>query len=101
MRPGPARSVMRGMMPDGDWLIDADTAAATLMRLLAVEGTTGHEDGIAREVIACLSEAGVPGNRIHHDDAHTRIPVPTPVGNLFVDVPGTRPGPRRLFVSHL
>lgn len=88
-------------MPEGHWLIDADAATATLMRLLAVEGTTGHEDGIAREVTACLVEAGVSRGQIHHDNAHRQIPVPTPVGNLIVDLPGTRPGPRRMFSSHL
>jgi tripeptide aminopeptidase len=30
-----------------------------------------------------------------------RIPVPTQTGNLFVDLPGTRKGPRLLFITHL
>ena len=82
-------------------LIDRDKAIARLMRFLAVEGTTGHEAAIGREVEAALIEAGVPRSAIHYDDANRRIPVPTQTGNLLVDLPGTRPGPRLLFMTHL
>src|SRR5947207_80104 len=88
-------------MPLRDLPTDGEAAVATLMRLLAVEGTTGHEAAIAKEVAACLREVGVPAKAIRSDDAHTRIPVPTPCGNIFVDLPGTRPGKRRLFSAHI
>src|SRR5207248_7188081 len=38
---------------------------------------------------------------IRQDSAHERIPLPTQVANLIVDLPGTRPGPRLLFTTHL
>ena len=76
--------------------VDAERAISTLVRLIAVEGTTGHEAAIMAEVAACLKEAGVPASAIKHDDAHKRIPVPTPIGNMIVPLPGTRPGPRRM-----
>ena len=43
-----------------------DTAAATdrLMRLLAVEGVTGQEAAIGREIAAALKEVGVPASAI-------------------------------------
>src|SRR6516225_6665408 len=82
-------------------LIDRDKAIARLMRFLAVEGTTGQEAAISREVEAALIQAGVPRSAIHYDDANRRIPVATQTGNLLVDLPGTRPGPRLLFMTHL
>jgi tripeptide aminopeptidase len=83
--------------------LDFAEAAAVdrLMRFLAVEGITGQEGAIAREVSAALQEVGVPAEAIRHDAAHERIPVPTQTGNLLVDLPGTRPGPRLLFSTHL
>lgn len=88
-------------MPQRESPVDSERAVATLLRLLAVEGITGHETAILAEVNACLQEVGVPAKSIHYDDAHKRIPLPTPCGNLIVDLPGTKPGPRRLFLSHV
>jgi tripeptide aminopeptidase len=84
-------------------LFDVDEAAAVgrLMRFLAVEGVTGREAAVARAVTAALREAGVPRSAIRHDAAHERIPVPTECGNLIATLPGTRPGPRLLFSTHL
>ncbi|MGA2293330.1 MAG: peptidase, partial [Bradyrhizobium sp.] len=52
-----------------------DTQAATdrLMRFLAVEGVTGKEAAIGRELTASLKESGVPADAIRLDDANTRI----------------------------
>ena len=71
------------------------------MRFLAVEGVTGKEAKIAAAVSDALKKAGVPASAIRFDDANKRIPVPTETGNLIVDLPGTRPGPRLLFSTHL
>src|SRR5205823_2107262 len=81
--------------------VDEAAAVARLLRFLAVEGVTGREAAIAREVTAALREAGVPKSAIRHDTAHERIPLPTECGNLIVTLPGTRPGPRLLFMTHL
>lgn len=81
--------------------IDTSAAIHRLMRFLAVPGITGEEGKIAADIQAALIEAGVPRTAIRHDDAHHRIPFPTEVGNLIVDLPGTKAGPRRLFMTHM
>ncbi len=82
-------------------LVDVAAAEEHLMRLLSVEGVTGKEKAIGEAVADALKQAGVPASAIRYDDANTRIPVPTETGNLIVDLPGTRPGPRLLFSTHL
>ena len=83
--------------------IPLDVAAAEehLMRFLSVEGVTGQEAAIAAAVSDALKKAGVPASAIRFDEANKRIPLPTETGNLIVDLPGTRPGPRLLFSTHL
>lgn len=83
-----------------------DTAAATdrLMKFLAVPGITGEEAKIAKEIAAALKAAGVPAKNIRHDDANTRIPLPTQTGNLIATLPGV--GPQKdaepiLFMTHM
>jgi tripeptide aminopeptidase len=88
-------------MPDTDLTFDAERAVARLLRFLAVEGVTGQEQAIGREVVKELVASGVPRKWIRFDDAHRRIPLPTQSGNLIVTLPGTTPGPRRLFMTHL
>jgi tripeptide aminopeptidase len=88
-------------MPVGDLAVDVDAAVERLMRLLAVEGVTGQEKAVGQEVVRTLTEAGVPRKAIRFDDANKRIPLPTQTGNLIVTLPGTRPGPRLLFSTHL
>jgi tripeptide aminopeptidase len=82
-------------------LIDADAAISRLMRFLAIEGVTGSEAAIGRDVVKALVEAGVPRKAVHFDKAHEKIPLPTQTGNLIVTLPGNTPGPRRLFLTHL
>jgi tripeptide aminopeptidase len=87
-------------------IMPIDTKAATdrLMRFLAIEGVTGKEAVIGRELVAALKEVGVPAEAIHLDDANTRIPVPTETGNLIVDLPGRgalHNQPRILFMTHM
>src|ERR1051325_5491300 len=81
--------------------IDHDQAIARLMRFLAVEGITGQEQAIGEEVAKATGAIGIPGIAIRLDDADQRIPLPTQTGNLIVTLPGTKPGPRRLFSTHL
>lgn len=80
-----------------------DTAAAIdrLMRFLAVEGITGQEKNIGKSIHAALREVGVPGKSIRFDSANERIPLPTQTGNLIAELPGNRPGPRLLFMTHM
>lgn len=88
-------------MPAQNPPVDAAAAEELLLRLLSVEGVTGKEAAIARAVSEELKQAGVTAAAIRFDDVHTRIPVPTETGNLFAELPGTRPGPRLLFSTHL
>jgi tripeptide aminopeptidase len=88
-------------MPELDLAFDKGWAVDRLLRFLAVEGVTGHEKAIGQAVARELVEVGVPRRAVHFDDAHERIPLPTQTGNLVVTLPGTRPGPRRLFSTHL
>lgn len=82
-------------------LVDVDYAVDLLVRLLAIDSVTGQEAEIAAAIVEELKKVGVPVTSIRHDTANQRIPLPTEVGNLIVDLPGTRPGPRLLFSTHL
>src|SRR4051812_22418366 len=84
-----------------DLSFNQDAAVERLMRFLSVEGVTGQEKAIGEEVARSLLEAGVPKSAVTFDDAHTRIPLPTQTGNLIVQLPGTHPGDRLLFSTHL
>jgi tripeptide aminopeptidase len=88
-------------MPDPRVALDVEQAVARLLRFLAVEGVTGQEQAIGREVVRALVEAGVPRRVLRFDQAHERIPLPTQTGNLIAHLPGTVDGPRRLFMTHL
>jgi tripeptide aminopeptidase len=81
--------------------IDIDAAIERLMRFLAVPGITGEERAIGQVVAKDLQTGGVPRSALRFDEAQQRIPLPTQTGNLIVTLPGTRPGPRRLFSTHL
>ncbi|MGI9523853.1 MAG: M20/M25/M40 family metallo-hydrolase [Hyphomicrobiaceae bacterium] len=84
--------------------VNHDQARQRLMRLLAVEGITGQEKAIGRELIDILRAAGVPARNIRFDDAHKRISLPTETGNLLVNLPGRgelKAAPRILFSTHM
>src|SRR6266511_3431601 len=88
-------------MTEPDLSMHVDRATDRLLRFLAVEGVTGQEKAIGEEVARALIEAGVPPEQVRFDRANEQIPLPTQTGNLIVTLPGTRPGPRRLFMTHL
>ncbi|HKF68438.1 MAG TPA: M20/M25/M40 family metallo-hydrolase [Vicinamibacterales bacterium] len=71
------------------------------MRFLRVEGLSGQEKAIGEAVVDELKKVGVPVSAIRFDNVYERIPAPTQTGNLFVDLPGTRPGSRLVFAAHL
>lgn len=81
--------------------LDVKSAEDHLMKFLSVEGVTGEEKAIAQAVSDELKAVGVPASAIRFDSVHKKIPLPTQTGNLIVDLPGTRPGPRLLFSTHL
>jgi tripeptide aminopeptidase len=73
--------------------VEVDQAAALerLLQLLSVPGITGQEEAIARTIVEMLRAVGVPAEAIRFDDAHNRIPEPTPVGNLIAQLPAHLP----------
>jgi tripeptide aminopeptidase len=81
--------------------LDVASAEAYLLRYLAIEGVTGEEKAIAEAIRDDLIALGVPADAIRFDGVAARIPLPTQTGNLIVDLPGTKPGPRLLFSTHL
>jgi tripeptide aminopeptidase len=83
--------------------LDTDAAIQRLMRFLSVNAITGHEAPIGKELAAALKEVGVPEKAIAFDEAHTRIPEPTPIGNLIVKLPGTGKKNAKpiLFMTHM
>ena len=82
-------------------LINASAAVDLLMRFLAIEGVTGHEKNIGRTIQSALRNAGLSSKQIRFDTANERIPLPTQTGNLIAELPGTIPGPRLLFMTHM
>src|SRR5262245_12060634 len=81
--------------------VDEKFAEDVLMKFLAIDSVTGQEAAIAAAVSDELKKVGVPASAIGFDTVNKRIPLPTQTGNLFVDLPGTHPGPRMLFSTHL
>jgi tripeptide aminopeptidase len=82
-------------------IVDVDYATDMLIRLLAIDSVTGFEAAIGAAIVDELKKAGVPTSAIRYDTVHQRIKLPTEVGNLIVDLPGTKPGPRLLFSTHM
>ena len=82
-------------------LVDVEYATEMLIRLLAIDSVTGYEAAIGAAIVDELKKVGVPASAIRYDTAHQRIKLPTEVGNLIVDLPGTKPGPRLLFSTHM
>jgi tripeptide aminopeptidase len=80
---------------------DSDFPVSLLMRFLAVEGVTGQEQNISREIVAALKEAGVAPKHIKYDSVHEKIPLPTQTGNLIAFLPGTIDAPRLMFMTHM
>ncbi|MCA3391551.1 MAG: M20/M25/M40 family metallo-hydrolase, partial [Roseomonas sp.] len=82
-------------------IVDVDYATDMLIRLLAIDSVTGFEAAIGAAIVDELKQVGVPASAIRYDTVHQRIKLPTEVGNLIVDLPGTKPGPRLLFSTHM
>src|SRR3954466_12044348 len=88
-------------MPAADMTFDSHQAIDRLLRFLDIPGITGEEEAIGRAVAQNLRDVGVPTKSIVFDQANKHIPLPTQTGNLIVNLPGTRKGPRHLFMTHL
>ena len=82
---------------------EPDLAAALdrVIALMAIPGVSGAEGAVARFVTQQLVDAGADPAAIRFDDANKRTILPGEVGNLVFQLPGTKPGPRRLLMAHL
>jgi tripeptide aminopeptidase len=80
---------------------DLAAARKTVLDLLAIPGVSGDEKAIADHIVATLKAAGCPASAIMFDRAHEKTPIKGTCGNLIVKLPGTVPGPRRLFMAHM
>jgi tripeptide aminopeptidase len=83
--------------------VDKEAATQRLLRFLSVPGITGHEGAIGKEIVAALTEIGVPEGAMGFDDSNTRIPEPTQTGNLIVKLPATsrKTAKPLLFMTHM
>src|SRR5258708_37637944 len=92
-------------MPVLELKVNEEQALSRLIRFLSVEGLTGQEKGVADAVVRDLVESGVPKTDIKFDTCDEQIEedadLPSDCGNLIINLPGTRPGPRLLFMTHL
>jgi len=89
-------------------MLDEPRALQHLMDLLAIPGSSGREGAVARAVQSKLRAAGVRPAWMRFDRANERLARALgrdrgdfEVGNLLVRLPGTRPGPRRMFLGHM
>jgi tripeptide aminopeptidase len=80
---------------------DLAAARRRVIDLMAIRGVSGEEKEVAERVIALLAAAGCPQEAITIDAANRKTPLAGTVGNVIVRLPGTRPGPRRLFMAHM
>lgn len=82
-------------------VIDELRAVRTVMELLSVPGVSCEERNIAHKIVEVLTRHGLPRRCASFDDVHRRSPERGNVGNLIIQLPGTRPGPRRMLSAHM
>jgi tripeptide aminopeptidase len=80
---------------------DPHKAFNLVMRMMAIEGKSGEEARIVRFIQSTLERAGVPDSWIKTDSAHQHTPIRGDTGNLYLKLPGTHRGQRRLLMAHL
>jgi tripeptide aminopeptidase len=80
---------------------DLGRAVDLVLGLMPIRGGSGSEREVAEFVVKQLRTAGCPTDAIRFDKAHEKTPIKGNVGNLIVQLPGTRPGPRRLLMAHM
>ncbi|MFV0297104.1 MAG: M28 family peptidase, partial [Hyphomicrobiaceae bacterium] len=84
--------------------VNREAAVGRLMQFLSVEGVTGQEEKIGKEIAAALKEVGVAARSVKFDQANKQIPLPTETGNLIVELPGRgklRRADRLIFMTHM
>src|SRR6476660_6851170 len=67
---------------------DRQAAFQTVMELMAIRGTSGHEGAVADYITRKLRAAGAPAASIRSDNANKKTPLAGEVGNLIFQMPG-------------
>lgn len=80
---------------------DERQAFDLVMQLMAIPGKSCQEEKVAQFITKQLRKAGAPASAIQSDSAHRRTPTLGECGNLFLKLPGTHRGPRRLLSAHM
>jgi tripeptide aminopeptidase len=78
-----------------------DRALELVTQLMPIAGKSGEEGAVANFIIEKLAAAGAPRDAIVFDDANTRTPIAGQTGNLILQLPGTKKGPRRMLSAHM
>lgn len=81
--------------------IDTSAAVKLVLELMAVPGRSKQEGAIMELIRSKLKAAGVADSQMTHDNSIRRIPGGGDVGNLIVNLPGTKRAPRRLLMAHV
>jgi tripeptide aminopeptidase len=76
-------------------------AQKLVLELMAIPGRSGEEGRVREFIVERLRRAGAPASAIRGDRAHRHTPIEGEVGNLFLRLPGTIRGPRRMLVAHM
>ena len=82
-------------------MVDRDFALETVMGLLPIAGPPGEERAVSDAVAKLLVESGLDEAAISFDDANNRICLPSEIGNMIAQIPGTKPGAGMLFAAHM
>jgi len=77
-----------------------DASVSLLLKLLEIPGVSGLEKPILTAVLQEAIAAGLPEDAYHYDQAHVKAKHGE-CGNLIITLPGTKRGPRRLFMAHV
>lgn len=72
-----------------------------VMQLMAIPGRSGEEGEVAQFITKQLRKAKASAAAIATDTAYRKTPIEGKQGNLFLTLPGTCKGPRRLLTAHL
>ena len=80
---------------------DQAAAVKLVLELMAVPGRSKQEGRVVELIRTKLLEAGVAPSNITIDKSTQEIPGGGEVGNLIVNLPGTKKGSRRLLMAHL
>jgi len=78
-----------------------EQALDDLLALLPIAGPPGQEGDVAAYIRGRLAGMGVAPGQMLHDRAHEQSEYGGEIGNLIVQIPGHRAGPRLMFSTHL